>query len=57
MNIKNCPICGHHLAITNGIAYCPICDRESTERELFRLWIVKEAEKYEEEESEAPHLQ
>lgn len=51
MNIKNCPICGHHLSITNGTAYCPICDRESTERELFRLWLVKEAEKSEEEET------
>lgn len=51
MNIKNCPICGHHLSITNETTYCPICDRESTEREFFRLWLVKEAEKSEEEES------
>ena len=51
MNIKNCPISGHHLSITNGTAYCPICDRESTERELFRLQLVKEAEESEEEET------
>ena len=32
--IARCKVCSHHLAVHNGTAYCPICNKELTGEEI-----------------------